>query len=133
VCMHVLLYDIVVRMQQIMLMTYILWRCTRKHTSQLYIQWIKIQHDMLEPPMARATPSRPKKLRKMGVDASRDPQNKFRIRRFGARMTCSKCKGKGHNKRACPMSMSQLSQELPTPPPASVSFAIDLIILVVIV
>jgi hypothetical protein len=83
--------------------------------------------------VARATPGRPKKLRKRGVDESRDPQNKFRIRKFGARMTCSKCKGKGHNKRACPMNMSQLSQELQTPPPASVSFAIGLIILVVIV
>jgi hypothetical protein len=27
-------------------------------------QWIKTQHDMLEPPMARATPGKPKKLRK---------------------------------------------------------------------
>jgi hypothetical protein len=95
-------------------------------------QRIKTHHDMLEPPVARATPGRPKKLRKMGVDESRDLQNKFRIRKFGARMTCSNCKGKGHNKRACPMNMSQLSQKLPTPPPASVSFAIGLIILVIV-
>jgi hypothetical protein len=57
-------------------------------------QWIKTQHDMLEPLVARATPGRPKKLRKRGVDESRGPQNKFRIRKFGARMKCSKCKGK---------------------------------------
>jgi hypothetical protein len=43
-------------------------------------QWIKSQHDMMEPPVARATPGIPKKLRKKGVDESRDPQNKFRIR-----------------------------------------------------
>lgn len=47
-------------------------------------QWIKTQHEELEPPVARVTPGRPKKLRKMGVNESRDPQNKFRMRKFGA-------------------------------------------------
>jgi hypothetical protein len=29
-------------------------------------KWIKSQHYMMEPPVARATPGRPKKLRKKG-------------------------------------------------------------------
>jgi hypothetical protein len=40
-------------------------------------------------------------------------------------MKCSNYKGKGHNKRACPMNRSQVSVALPTPPPASQTQSID--------
>jgi hypothetical protein len=31
------------------------------------------------------------------------------MRKFGARMICSKCRNLGHNKRACPMNRSEAS------------------------
>jgi hypothetical protein len=37
-------------------------------------QWVTTQHNMLEPPVLRAAPSKPKKLRKMGVGESRNPK-----------------------------------------------------------
>jgi hypothetical protein len=57
----------------------------------------------LEPPISRLVSGRPKKLRKMQVDESRDPKNPNRMRKFGAMMKCSICKGKWYNKRACPI------------------------------
>jgi len=45
-------------------------------------------------------------------------------------MKCSKCRAKGHNKKACPMNRSQVSVELPTPPPASMSFLLVLLSLI---
>jgi hypothetical protein len=61
---------------------------------------------MLEPLVARAASSRPKKLRKMDVNESKYLKNKNRMRNFGAMMKCSNYKGKGHNKRTCPMDRS---------------------------
>jgi len=72
------------------------------------------------------TSSRPKKLRNKGLDESRDSKNPNRMRKFGARMICSKCRNLGHNKRACPMNRSEASNvrgsatsvDFPPPPPA---------------
>ncbi len=91
-------------------------------------QWIPTQHDKLEPPVSRVAPGRPKKVRKRQVDDRRDPKNPNRMRKFGARMKCSMCKGRGHNKRACPMRSTQASVVLPTPPPDSVSLLIFIIL-----
>jgi hypothetical protein len=105
VCLHVLLFNIVVRMQRIMLMSTSLWRCTRKHMSQLYTQCLVrsngYQPSMTSwnPPVSRVALGRPKKVRKRQVDESRDPKNPNRMRKFGARMKCSMCKGRGHNKK----------------------------------
>jgi hypothetical protein len=93
-------------------------------------QWVTTQHDMLEPPIARVAPGRPKKLRKMGVDESRDPKNPHKMRKFEAKTKCSKCRARGHNKRVCPINSSQVSVELPTPPPTSVSFLLVLLSLI---
>ncbi|XP_059461899.1 uncharacterized protein LOC132190869 [Corylus avellana] len=87
-------------------------------------QWIKTQHDHLEPPTSRLQPGRPKKQRKRGPDESRDPKNPNRMRKFGARMRCSKCKVLGHNKRACPTNMSGASNyKGPTTPASSATNA----------
>jgi hypothetical protein len=91
-------------------------------------QWIPTQHDKLEPPVSRVALGRPKKVRKRQVDEHRDPKNPNRMRKFGARMKCSMCKGRGHNKKACPMRSTQASVVLPTPPPASVSLLIFIIL-----
>jgi hypothetical protein len=91
-------------------------------------QWIPTQHDKLEPPVSRVAPGRPKKVRKRQVDERRDPKNPNRMRKFGARMKYSMCKGRGHNKRACPMRSTQASVVLPTPPPDSVSLLIFIIL-----
>jgi hypothetical protein len=92
-------------------------------------QWIRTQHDKLEPLIARVAPGRSNKLRKRGVDESRDSKNAHKIRKFGEKMKCFKCQAKGHHKRACPMNRNEASVqlpitsvELPTPPPANVSF-----------
>jgi hypothetical protein len=64
-------------------------------------QWVRTEgHDILEPPRARVAPGRPRKLRRRGPDESKDAKNPNKMRKFGARMRCSKCKVSGHNKRA---------------------------------
>jgi hypothetical protein len=91
-------------------------------------QWIPTQHDKLEPPVSRVAPGRTKKVRKRQVDERRDPKNPNRMRKFGARMKYSMCKGRGHNKRACPMRSTQASVVLPTPSPASMCLLIFIIL-----
>jgi hypothetical protein len=67
-------------------------------------QWVRaVGHDILEPPRLKVAPGRPRKLQRRGPDESRDPKNPNRMRKFGARMRCSKCRVIGHNKRACPL------------------------------
>ena len=88
-------------------------------------QQIKTQHDHLEPPKSRVQPGRPKKQRKRGPDKSKDPKNPYRMRKFGARMRCSKCKVMGHNKTACPTNRIEASNYRgPTPPASSVSYGV---------
>jgi len=94
-------------------------------------QWVHaVGHDILEPPRQRVATGRLRKLRRRCPDESRDPKNPNRIRKFGARMRCSKCVVVGHNKRACPLNgagpSAQASQsgtevECPSQPAASVS------------
>lgn len=92
-------------------------------------QWIHTNQEKLEPPRTRVPPGRPKKLRRRGPDESRDPKNPNRMRKFGAKMRCSKCRVMGHKKRSCPQGRTEASEvrdsapqpDLPTPPLTSVS------------
>jgi hypothetical protein len=94
-------------------------------------QWVRaIGHDILEPPRPRVAPGRPRKLRMRGPGESKDPKNPDRMRKFGARMRCSKCRVLGHNKRACPLNgagpstqalQSATEVECPSQPTTSVS------------
>jgi hypothetical protein len=72
-------------------------------------QWIKTNHDKLEPPRGRITLGRPKKQRRRALNESRDPKNPNRMRKFGARIKCRKCHGLGQNKRSCPFNRSEAS------------------------
>jgi hypothetical protein len=73
-------------------------------------QWVcAIGHDILEPPRQRVAPGRPRKLMR-GSDESRDLKNPNRMRKFRARMRCSKCKVLEHNKRASPLNRSAPTQ-----------------------
>jgi hypothetical protein len=65
-----------------------------------------IRHDILKPPRPRVALGRPRKLRRRGPDENRDPKNLDRMKKFGVRMRCSKCRVLGHNKRACPLNRS---------------------------
>ena len=72
-------------------------------------QWVKTIHDKLKPPRGRIAPGRPKKQRRRAPDESRDPKNPDQMRKFGVRMKCGKCHGLGHNKRACLLNRSEVS------------------------
>jgi hypothetical protein len=85
-------------------------------------QWIWTNHGVLEPPILRVTPCRPRKGRTRAPDESRDPKNPHKMRKFGLRGKCGYCKLLGHNSRTCPSKKQPATEvELPTPPPASVS------------
>jgi hypothetical protein len=131
--MHVLLFDIIVNAEDYVDENFIVEMYKKAYELVMYPmpnqkQWITTQHDKLEPPISRVAPSRPNKLRKRQVDESRDSKNPNRMRKFGARTICSMCRGKGHNKRACPIRSTQASVELPTPLPANVSLLIFIIL-----
>jgi hypothetical protein len=65
-------------------------------------QWLRTEHEKVEPPKSRLTPGRPKKVRIRAPDEAREPKNPYSARKFGARMRCSNCKLIGHNTRTCP-------------------------------
>jgi hypothetical protein len=93
-------------------------------------QWIRTNHGVLEPPRSKVTPGRPRKARTRAPDESRDPKTPYRLRKFGLKGKCGFRKLSGHNTRTCPKKKQLASNyrqlvtevELPTPPPASVSF-----------
>jgi hypothetical protein len=62
-------------------------------------QWVRTGQDEVHPPVIRATPGRPKKLRRRGPD---EPRNPHCMRKGGVSMRCSKCRTVGHNARTCP-------------------------------
>jgi hypothetical protein len=62
-------------------------------------QWVRIGQDKMDPPVVKAVPGRPKKVRRRGLD---EPRNPYFIRKGGVIMRCSKCKSVGHNTRTCP-------------------------------
>ncbi|KAK1407939.1 hypothetical protein QVD17_39567 [Tagetes erecta] len=53
----------------------------------------------LDPPPIKAAPGRPKKNRRR--DPHENPKRLGNLTKHGTQMTCSKCKGKGHNIRSC--------------------------------
>lgn len=82
---------------------YTIERYKKAYTPIIYTipsegQWIKTQHDNLEPSTVRVAPGSPKKLRKRVPDESRDSKNPHKMRKFGARMKCSKSRGTRHKK-----------------------------------
>jgi hypothetical protein len=62
-------------------------------------QWVRTGQDEVDPPVVRAAPGRPKKVRRRGPD---EPRNPHCIRKGGVTMRCSKCRAVGHNARTCP-------------------------------
>jgi hypothetical protein len=62
-------------------------------------QWLRTGQDEVDPPTVRATPGRPKKVRRRGSD---EPRNPHCMRKGGVTMRCSKCRAAGHNARTCP-------------------------------
>jgi hypothetical protein len=68
---------------------------------------------------------RPKKLRRRGVNESRDPKNPNKMRKYRARMICEKCTGLGHNKRSCPLNKMLASVSVTEPYYCRVIFQMD--------
>ncbi|XP_062147322.1 uncharacterized protein LOC133855045 [Alnus glutinosa] len=62
-------------------------------------QWVRTGQDEVDPPVVRAAPGRPKKLRRRGLD---EPRNLHCMRKGGVSMRCSKCRAVGYNARTCP-------------------------------
>jgi len=93
-------------------------------------QWIRTEHDVLDPPRSRLMPGRPRKARVRGPDESRVPHNLYRMRKFRLKGRCGLCNVVGHNTRTCPKKKEQASNYmqpttevyLPTPSTPSVSF-----------
>jgi hypothetical protein len=93
-------------------------------------QWIRTEHDVLDPPRSRLMPGRPRKARVRGPDESRVPHNPYRMRKFRLKGRCGLCNVVGHNTRTCPKKKEQASNYmqpttevyLPTPSTPSVSF-----------
>jgi hypothetical protein len=93
-------------------------------------QWLKTMHDILEPLKSKLTIGRPRKALVKTSDESRDTKNPYRMRKFGLKRKCTKCKLMGCNSRTCPKRKQEASNyrklateiDLPTLPPASASF-----------
>jgi len=62
-------------------------------------QLVRTGQDDVDPPVVRAAPGMPKKLRRRGPD---EPRNPHCMRKGGVSMRCSKCRAVGHNTRTCP-------------------------------
>jgi hypothetical protein len=62
-------------------------------------QWVRTGQDEVDPPALRASPGRPKRLRRRGPD---EPKNSHCMRKGGSTMRCSKCRAVSHNARTCP-------------------------------
>jgi hypothetical protein len=62
-------------------------------------QWVRTGQDEVDPPVVRAAPSMPKKVRRRGPD---NPRNPYCMRKGGVTMRCSKYRAVGHNVRTCP-------------------------------
>jgi len=60
--------------------------------------WVRTGQDEVDP-FVRATPGKPKKVRRRGPD---EPRNPHCMRKGGVTMRCSKCRAVGHNARTCP-------------------------------
>ncbi|KAL6564263.1 hypothetical protein OROMI_015713 [Orobanche minor] len=62
--------------------------------------WPKVVGNLVEPPLIRKMPGRPKKKRRRDQD-EKDPQNPHRLRKVGVQMTCQRCFQIGQNSRSC--------------------------------
>lgn len=61
-------------------------------------QWARTNQPIIEPPKARASSGRPKKLRNRGADETLNP---YTVRKGGTKNQCRMCKKYGHNTRTC--------------------------------
>lgn len=64
--------------------------------------WPKCNQEPLLPPLVKKQPGRPKKARRKDPEMEKDPNNPMQVvSRKGKTTTCTKCYGKGHNRRSC--------------------------------
>ncbi|KAK9945307.1 hypothetical protein M0R45_010828 [Rubus argutus] len=64
--------------------------------------WPNCNQEPLLPPLVKKQPGRPKKTRRKDPEMEKDPNNPMQVvSRKGKTTTCTKCYGKGHNRRSC--------------------------------
>ena len=70
-------------------------------------QWTKTQYDLVNPPLERCHPGRPKKQRKRDPT---EPSNPYRFSKLGTNIKCSVCEKFGHNGKTCPLAKKKKSK-----------------------
>ncbi|GMY12908.1 hypothetical protein FCV25MIE_08147 [Fagus crenata] len=70
-------------------------------------QWAQTQYDLVDPPLERCHPGRPKRMRRKDPT---EPTNPYRFSKIGTNIKCSSCKKLGYNSRTCPLAKKQKSK-----------------------